>query len=139
MRYMGLDLGSKTLGIAITDATKTIATVLKTLRFDDNDYDSLIEPLRIIISDNDIGKIILGFPKNMNNSIGERALITLEFKKKLEDAFGIEVIMEDERLTSVMSNNILIKADLSRKKRKRHVDGVAAQIILQGYLDREEK
>ena len=73
----------------------------------------------------------------MDNSIGERALITLEFKKKLEDAFNIEVIMEDERLTSVISNNILIEADLSRKKRKKKVDGVAAQIILQSYLDRK--
>lgn len=137
MRYMGLDLGSKTLGIAVSDTTKTIATVLTTLRFKDENYDSLLEPLKKIISDEQVSKIILGYPKNMDNSIGERALITLEFKKKLEDAFNIEVIMEDERLTSVISNNILIEADLSRKKRKKKVDGVAAQIILQSYLDRK--
>lgn len=137
MRYMGLDLGSKTLGIAISDATKTIANVYTTLRFEDEDYDSIIEPLSNIIEENNITKIILGYPKNMDNSIGERASITLDFKNKLEDKFKIEVIMEDERLTSVISNNILIEADLSRKKRKKKVDGIAAQIILQGYLDRK--
>lgn len=137
MRYMGLDLGSKTLGIAISDITKTIANVYTTLRFENEDYDSLLEPLSNIIKENDITKIILGYPKNMDNSIGERALIALDFKNKLESKFKIEVIMEDERLTSVISNNILIEADLSRKKRKKKVDGIAAQIILQGYLDRK--
>lgn len=137
MKYMGLDLGSKTLGIAISDTTKTIANVLTTLRFKDENYDSLIEPLKKIVEEENISKIILGYPKNMDNSIGTRALITLEFKDKLERAFDIEVIMEDERLTSVISNNILIAANLSRKKRKRKVDGIAAQIILQGYLDRK--
>lgn len=137
MRYMGLDLGSKTLGIAISDTTKTIANVLTTLRFCNEDYASLLEPLKSIIEDNSISKIILGYPKNMDNSIGERALITLEFKELLEKEFGLEVVMEDERLTSVISNNILLEADLSRKKRKRKVDGVAAEVILQSYLDRK--
>ena len=73
----------------------------------------------------------------MNNTVGERAMITLAFKEKLENNFNIEVIMEDERLTSVISNNVLIEADLSRKKRKQKVDGIAAEIILQGYLDRK--
>ena len=137
MRYMGLDLGSKTLGIAISDTTKTIANVLTTLRFCNEDYASLLEPLKSIIEDNSISKIILGYPKNMDNSIGKRALITLEFKELLEKEFGLEVVMEDERLTSVISNNILLEADLSRKKRKRKVDGVAAEVILQSYLDRK--
>lgn len=136
MRYLGLDLGSKTLGIAISDTTKTIASTLKTLYFKDENYESLIEPLREIILDNDIEKIVLGLPKNMDNSLGMRANITLEFKRMLENAFKIEVIMEDERLTSVISNNILIEADMSRKKRKKKVDGIAAQIILQSYLDK---
>ena len=137
MRYLGLDLGSKTLGVSVSDSTNTIANVLTTLRFKDEDYDMLIEPLAKIISSNDIGKIVLGYPKNMDNSLGERALITLEFKKKLEDKFDIEVILEDERLTSVISNNILIEADVSRKKRKKKVDGIAALVILQNYLDRK--
>ncbi len=137
MRYMGLDLGSKTLGVAISDPTKTIANVLTTIRFKDENYDLLISPLADIIKEYQISKIILGYPKNMNNTVGERAMITLAFKEKLENNFNIEVIMEDERLTSVISNNVLIEADLSRKKRKQKVDGIAAEIILQGYLDRK--
>lgn len=137
MRYMGLDLGSKTLGVAISDPTKTIANVLTTIRFKDENYDLLISPLADIIKEYQISKIILGYPKNMNNTVGERAIITLAFKEKLENNFNIEVIMEDERLTSVISNNVLIEADLSRKKRKQKVDGIAAEIILQGYLDRK--
>lgn len=137
MRYIGLDLGSKTLGIAISDTTKTIATVLTTLTFPDEAYDSLLPRLKTIIDENNISKIILGYPKNMDNSIGPRATITLEFKQKLEKFFNLEVIMEDERLTSVISNNVLIEADLSRKKRKKKVDGIAAQIILQSYLNRK--
>ena len=137
MRYMGLDLGSKTLGIAISDPTKTIANVLTTIRFKDENYDLLISPLADIIKEYQVSKIILGYPKNMNNTVGERAMITLDFKEKLENNFNIEVIMEDERLTSVISNNVLIEADLSRKKRKQKVDGIAAELILQGYLDRK--
>lgn len=137
MRYMGLDLGSKTLGVAISDPTKTIANVLTTIRFKDENYDLLISPLADIIKEYQISKIILGYPKTMNNTVGERAMITLAFKEKLENNFNIEVIMEDERLTSVISNNVLIEADLSRKKRKQKVDGIAAEIILQGYLDRK--
>lgn len=137
MKYLGLDLGSKTLGIAISDSTRTIATTLKTIYFESDHYDSLIDPLKKIINDNDVSKIILGYPKNMDNTIGERAKITLEFKKKLEEHFHLDVIMEDERLTSVISNQVLIEADLSRKKRKKKVDGIAAQLILQSYLDRK--
>ena len=99
MRYLGLDLGSKTLGIAISDKTLTIASVLKTINFNTDDYDSLIEPLKEIIKENEITKIILGYPLNMNGTIGERAEITIEFKKKLENAFQLEVIIQDERLT----------------------------------------
>ena len=137
MRYMGLDLGSKTLGVAISDPTKTIANVLTTIRFKDENYDLLISPVADMIKEYQVSKIILGYPKNMNNTVGERAMITLAFKEKLENNFNIEVIMEDERLTSVISNNVLIEADLSRKKRKQKVDGIAAEIILQGYLDRK--
>ena len=136
MRCLGLDLGSKTLGISISDMTNTIASVYTTLYFKDENYDSLILPLKEIIDKEKIDTLVLGLPKNMNNTFGERAVITLEFKKKLEEAFALEVIMEDERLTSVISNNVLIKADVSRKKRKKKVDGMAAVIILQGYLDK---
>lgn len=139
MRCLGLDLGSKTLGIAISDRTNCIASVYKTLYFKDEDYSSLLEPLKEIITMNEIDTLVLGLPKNMNNSLGPRALITLEFKKMLEDNFQIPVIMEDERLTSVISNHILIRANMSRNKRKKKVDGIAAEIILQSYLDKTRK
>ena len=139
MRYLGLDLGSKTLGIATSDLTETLATTLTTLRFKDENYDELVLMLEPIIKENNIDKIVLGLPKNMDNTLGERAEISLEFKKKLEDKYNIEVIMEDERLTSVISNQVMIMADVSRKKRKKKVDGIAAQLILQGYLDKLKK
>ena len=139
MRYLGLDLGSKTLGIAISDLTETLATTLTTLNFKDEDYDKLVLMLEPIIKENAIDKIILGFPKNMDNTIGERAEITLAFKQKLENAYNLEVILQDERLTSVISNQVMIMADMSRKKRKKKVDGIAAQLILQSYLDKIKK
>ncbi len=137
MRYLGLDLGSKTLGIAISDESLMIASVLTTLRFSDDDYLATLLPLKEIIDTYGIQKIILGYPLNMNGTVGTRAEITLHFKEILEENFNIEVFMEDERLTSVISNQILISADLSRKKRKKKVDGLAAQIILQSFLDRK--
>ena len=136
MRCLGLDLGSKTLGISISDMTNTIASVYTTLNFKDENYESLILPLKEIIDKESIDTLVLGLPKNMNNTLGERAMITLDFKKMLEEKFKIPVIMEDERLTSVISNNVLIEANVSRKKRKKRVDGMAAVIILQGYLDK---
>ena len=139
MRCLGLDLGSKTLGIAISDRTNCIASVYKTIFFKDEDYSSLIEPLKEIIDKEEISTLVLGLPKNMNNSLGTRAMITLEFKDMLEKEFELPVIMEDERLTSVISNNILISANMSRNKRKKKVDGMAAVIILQGYLDKMRK
>lgn len=136
MRYLGLDLGSKTLGVALSDTTNTIASSLKTIFFKEDDYNSLIEPIRELINEYDISKIVLGLPKNMNNTLGPRAEISYSFKKLLEDNLNIEVILEDERLTTVISNNIMIKADMSRKKRKKKVDSIAASLILQSYLDR---
>ena len=136
MRYIGLDLGTKTLGISLSNGI--IATNYITLRHNEN-YDYLVDEVYKKIKDKKIDKIVLGFPKNMNNSIGERANITLDFKKKLEDKTNLEVIMEDERLTSCVANKVLIEADTRRKKRKERVDGVASVIILQSYLDRKEK
>ena len=136
MRYLGLDLGSKTLGVALSDTTNTIASSLKTIFFKEDDYNSLIEPIRELVNEYNISKIVLGLPKNMNNTLGPRAEISYSFKKLLEDNLNIEVILEDERLTTVISNNIMIKADMSRKKRKKKVDSIAASLILHSYLDR---
>ena len=136
MRYLGLDLGSKTLGVALSDTTNTIASSLKTIFFKEDDYNSLIGPIRELVNEYNISKIVLGLPKNMNNTLGPRAELSYSFKKLLEDNLNIEVILEDERLTTVISNNIMIKADMSRKKRKKKVDSIAASLILQSYLDR---
>ncbi len=138
MRYLGLDLGTKTLGLAISDKLGIVATSYKILRHDE-DYDSLIDLLKDEISNNQIEALVLGLPKNMNNSIGERGEIALEFKKKLEDAFSLPVYMQDERLTTRQAESILIYNDTSRKKRKKVIDSLAATIILQSYLDRKEK
>lgn len=138
MRYLGIDLGSKTVGLAMSDTTLTIASTYKTIFFKDEDYNSTINEIKDIIKENNITKIILGLPKNMNNTLGERAEITLKYKELLEKSTGLPVVMFDERLTSVISNSILIEADMSRKKRKKKVDSIAAQIILQDYLNKEK-
>lgn len=138
MRYLGIDLGSKTVGLAMSDPTRTIASTYKTIFFKNEDYNSTIDEIKQIVEDFDIKKIIIGLPKNMNNTLGERAIITTEYKKLLEENIDVPVIMFDERLTSVISNSILIEADMSRKKRKKKVDGIAAQVILQDYLNKEK-
>lgn len=138
MRYLGLDLGTKTLGVSISDTTCTIANSLTIIRFEDSDYDSIYPELKKIIDEYEIGKIILGFPKNMNNTIGDRGEETLKFKEKLLEWFGIEVVMQDERLTTVEATNYLLEADMSRKKRKKKIDAIAANIILQTYLDKRK-
>ncbi len=135
MRYIGLDLGTKTLGISLSNGI--IASNYKTIRHNE-DYDYLVDEVGKIVIEEKIDKIVLGFPKNMNNTIGERANITLSFKEKLEKKTKLEVILEDERLTSCVANQVLIEADTSRKKRKERVDGVASVIILQSYLDRKD-
>src|SRR5574344_1709176 len=111
MRYLGLDLGTRTLGISISDETKTIATGLTTLRFSDSAYDEIDNELIRIVKEYKVEKIILGFPKNMNNTIGERAETTIVFKEKIEKLLNIEVILQDERLSTVSAHNYLIQAD----------------------------
>ena len=137
MRYLGLDLGTRTLGVSISDTTHTIASALKTIRFNENDYDSLIPELKDIIEEYQISKIVLGLPKNMNNTLGERCETTIKFREKLEANFSIEVVLQDERLTTVEATNYMLEADISRKKRKKKIDSLAANIILQTYLDKE--
>jgi len=138
MRYLGLDLGTKTLGISISDKTGMIASSLTILRHNE-EYDSLLDALEDIIKDNEVEGLVLGLPKNMNNTIGERAEIALKFKDMLEERFKLPVYMQDERLSTVEAENILLTNDTSRKKRKKVIDSIAATIILQGFLDRERK
>ena len=138
MRYLGLDLGTKTLGVAISDVTRTIASSLITIRFQENDFDDALLQLKDLVKDYDVEKIILGFPKNMNNTVGESGERTLSFKTKLEDMLNIPVIMQDERLSTVEATNYMLEANTSRKKRKVKIDSLAANIILQTYLDKEK-
>ena len=138
MRYLGLDLGTKTLGVAISDPLGLIASTLTVLRHNE-EYDKLITEIEKIVNEKKVDVVVLGFPKNMNNTIGERAEITLEFKNNLEKQLNIPVYLQDERLTTRQAENILIKNDTSRKKRKKVIDKLAATIILQSYLEREGK
>jgi len=134
-RFLGLDLGTKTLGVAVSDTTNTIATTIGIIRFESEEYDKTYEPLKKIIEEYSITDIVLGLPKNMNNSIGFRGEATMEYKRMLEDWFSCNVIMQDERLTTVEATNYMLEANLSRKKRKKKIDALAANIILQTYLD----
>ncbi len=135
MRYLGLDLGSRTLGVAVSDKTGLIATSLRTIRHNE-EYDRLLDEVQGLVNELDIDAIVLGFPKNMNNSIGPKGELSLDFKSKLEEKLTIPIYLEDERLTTVTANNVLISGNVSRKDRKKVVDSVAATIILQSYLDR---
>lgn len=136
MKYLGLDLGKKSLGLAISDRTGIIASFYKSLRYEDET--SLIEEIVSIIEKENIDVIVLGYPKNMDNSEGFRAEETLDFKEELEKTTTKKVLLQDERLSTRMAENVLINADLSRKKRKKVIDGVSAVVILQAYLDRKE-
>lgn len=135
MKVLGLDLGSKTLGVASSDTSQTIASKIKTITFEPNSFKSAIRQLNELIDFSQYEKIVLGLPKNMDGSLGSQAEDTLAFKRKLEGLTHLEVVLWDERLTSKMANAIMITADMSRKKRKKKVDYVAATIILQSYLD----
>ena len=139
MRILGFDLGTRTLGISISDETETISSVYDTLRFEESNYDSIIPKIKEIVNKENVSKIVLGLPKNMNNSLGDRALTTLEFKDKLEKNMDVEVIMQDERLTTVEATNYMLKTDISRKKRKKKIDTLSANIILQTYLDKKRR
>ena len=136
-RYLGLDLGTKTLGVSVSDLTNTIANPVTIIRFDERDYDYTKELLQELIDEYKITDIVLGLPKNLNNSIGFRGEETMEYKKMLETWYKLPVVLEDERLTTVEATNYMLEADISRKKRKRKIDSLAATIILQTYLDRK--
>lgn len=137
-KVLGLDLGSRTCGIAMSDILGMLAHGVETFRFKDNDYTSCARHVKALVEQNDIHTIVLGLPKHMNGDIGERGEISIAFKKMLEEMIaGIEVILIDERLTTKVAESQLIFADVSRKKRKKVIDKMAAVEILQGYLDRK--
>ena len=138
MRYLGLDLGSRTLGVAISDPTGLIASSYTIIRHNE-EYDKLLDEVDSIVKDKKIDEIVLGLPKNMNNTIGPKGELSYKFKEKLETKLNIPVHLIDERLTTKQATDLLISNDTSRKKRKKVIDSVAATIILQSYLDKKEK
>ncbi len=138
MKYIGLDLGSRTLGIALSDATGLIASNYKTIRHNE-EYDLLLNEVKKLAEEVNANAIVLGFPKNMNNTIGPKGELSLEFKEKLEQILTIPVYLQDERLTTKSATDLLIMGNVSRKNRKKVVDSLAATIILQSFLDKKGK
>jgi len=131
-----MDYGEKTIGIAISDPFGWTAQGVEIIRRkEENNLKSSVERIRDLIKEYNVEKIILGFPKNMNNTLGPRAEKTLEFMKKLEKEFSLPIVLWDERLSTKAAENILLEADLSRNKRKKVIDKMAAVYILQGFLD----
>ncbi len=135
-RLMGLDYGDKTIGVAVSDLMFFTAQGLETIRRENPvDHKKSIERLKEIIKSYDVGKIIMGYPKNMNNTIGERGEKTEKFKEILEIETGLEVVLIDERLTTMQAERMLIEGNVRRENRKKVIDKMAAVLILQGYLD----
>ena len=138
MRVIGLDYGTKTVGVAVSDETKLIAQPLVTIeRKQANKLRQTYAAIETIIAEQDVELIVLGNPKNMNNTEGERVQATKEFKEALERRTGLPVVLVDERLTTVEANRILEDTGVALSARKEHIDKMAAAIILQNYLDME--
>ena len=136
MRILGLDYGSKTVGVAVSDPLGLTAQKVETIwRKQENKLRRTLARIEELIAEYEVEKIVLGFPKNMNNTVGERAEKALEFGEMLKKRTGLEVIMWDERLTTVEADRTLIEAGVRRENRKQYLDGIAAVVILQGYLD----
>lgn len=135
-RIMGLDFGSKTVGVAISDELLITAQGIEIIRrTSENKLRQTCARIEALIEEYHVGRIVLGFPKNMNNTIGERAEKSLAFKEMLERRTGLPVVMWDERLTTVEANRTLMEGKVRREERKNYVDKLAAVYILQGYLD----
>ena len=136
MRIMGLDFGSKTVGVAISDATFTIAQPLEIIRRKEaNKLRQTLARIEELIVEYEVEEIVLGLPLNMNDSEGERVALTREFQEKLERRTGLPVYTWDERLTTVEADNAMMEAGIRRENRKEYVDKIAAALILQGYLE----
>jgi len=136
MRILGLDYGAKTVGVAVSDPLGLTAQGVETIqRKSENKLRQTLARLEALVAEYKAEKIVLGFPKHMNNDVGERAQKALEFKDMLVRRTGLEIIMWDERLTTVEAERILIESSVRREDRKRYIDKIAAVFILQGYLD----
>ncbi|MBQ0138511.1 MAG: Holliday junction resolvase RuvX [Kurthia sp.] len=137
MRSMGLDVGSKTIGVAVSDAFGWTAQGVETIKIDEENEVFGIERIKELVKQYEVNEFVVGFPKNMNNTVGPRGEASQNYAKLLEDEFGFPVTLWDERLTTMAAERILIEADVRRKNRKKVIDKMAASMILQGYLDRK--
>ncbi|KGR83479.1 Holliday junction resolvase RuvX [Lysinibacillus odysseyi] len=135
MRIMGLDVGTKTVGVAISDALGWTAQGIETVKIDEEAGEFGIERIKELVTEYAVTEFVVGYPKNMNNTVGPRGEASEKYKKLLEETFGLPVKLWDERLTTMAAERMLIEADVSRKKRKQVIDKMAAVMILQGYLD----
>ena len=136
MRIIGLDYGTKTVGVAVSDSLGITAQAVETItRKEENKLRQTLARIEALIDEYNVEEIVVGLPKNMNNSIGERAEACRDFADKLERRTGLPVIMWDERLTTVSADNVLKECGVRRENRKAVVDKIAAVFILQGYLD----
>ena len=137
MRIMGLDFGSKTVGVAVSDPLGITAQPIEIVRRkSENKLRQTLARIEELIREYQVTQLVLGLPKNMNNTLGERAEKSLEFKEMLERRTGLPVVMWDERLTTVEANRALMEGNVRREERGKYVDALAAVLILQGYLDR---
>jgi len=135
MRVMGLDVGTKTVGVAISDAFGWTAQGIETIKIDEANEVFGIERIAELTKLHEVSSFVVGYPKNMNNSIGPRAEASERYAELLRQTFDKPVVLWDERLTTSAAEKMLISADVSRKKRKEVIDKMAAMMILQGYLD----
>ena len=141
MKYLGLDLGTRTLGVSISDITKTIATAYGTIRFEEDNYEKAMSKLSTIMEKEPIEKIILGFPKNMDGSSGRSVERSKQYGERLKEKFDLPVYYMDERLTTVQADRILVEEAgvHDRVERKKVIDQMAAVLILQNYLEATRK
>ncbi|MBS4176247.1 Holliday junction resolvase RuvX [Lederbergia citrea] len=138
MRIMGLDVGSKTVGVAVSDEMGWTAQGIETIAINEDKKRFGFERIGEIIKEYKVERIIVGLPKNMNNTIGPRGEASKVFAQNLEEAFQLPVMLWDERLSTMAAERVLLEADVSRKKRKKVIDKMAAMMILQGYLDSQQ-
>lgn len=132
---MGLDVGSKTVGVAVSDAFGWTAQGVETIQIDEAKEEYGLERLAELVKEHEVSQFVVGYPKNMNNTVGPRGEASERYANMLREQFGFPVVLWDERLSTMAAERMLIEADVSRAKRKKVIDKMAAVMILQGYLD----
>ncbi|WP_042458670.1 Holliday junction resolvase RuvX [Neobacillus dielmonensis] len=135
MRVLGLDVGSKTVGVALSDELGWTAQGLKTLKINEEKQVFGFEEIGQLIEEYQVSKVVVGLPKNMNGTIGPRGEASKQYAEEIERRFSVPTVLWDERLTTMAAERVLLEADVSRKKRKKVIDKMAAVMILQGFLD----